>query len=185
MFQLCPTSIAYRWGSTEEDRRRIYPCDKYIAAADDTIYRAVTVDAPPATVFRWLCQLRNAPYSYDWIDNAGKQSPQTLTPGLEKLENGQNFMSIFTLIAFETNSQITLEVTKSSAVKMFGRIICTYAVIGRGDGSSRLVVKLLVQRPGGFLGFVAAFLPWGDLIMMRRQLLNLRYLAETVAVSPR
>lgn len=179
MFQLCPISIAYRWGSTEEERRRIYPCDKYLTVADDIIYRAVTVDAPPAVVFRWLCQLRDAPYSYDWIDNGGKKSPPTLTPGLEKLKAGQNFMSIFTLLEFETNAHITLEVTKPSAVKVFGRLVGTYAVVALPDGKSRLVVKLLVQRPQGLMGFIAAFLPWGDLIMMRRQLLNLKHLAES------
>jgi hypothetical protein len=88
-------------------------------------------------------------------------------------------MSIFTLLEFETDSHITLEVTKPSAVKVFGRLVGTYAVVALPDAKSRLVVKLLVQRPPGLIGLAAVILPWGDLIMMRRQLLDLKQLAET------
>jgi hypothetical protein len=46
-------------------------------------------------------------------------------------------------------------------------------------GSCRLVVKLAVVWPSGFHGVVMrSLLPAGDLVMMRRQLLNLKALAE-------
>jgi hypothetical protein len=41
------------------------------------------------------------------------------------------------------------------------------------------VVKLLVRHPARFPGaWLRPFLPAGDLIMMRKQLLNLKHLAE-------
>ena len=48
-----------------------------------------------------------------------------------------------------------------------------------GAERCRLVVKLVVRYPGGVTGtLMRQLLPWGDLVMMRRQLLNLKGLAE-------
>lgn len=56
----------------------------------------------------------------------------------------------------------------------------TYAVTPEGPAGARLVVELLVVSPPGLLGRVLRpVLPLGDLIVMRRQLLNLKALAES------
>lgn len=156
-----------------------FACDGVLADPDDALWRAVTVDAPAAVVFRWLCQLRVAPYSYDLIDNLGRRSPQQLTPGLAELEAGQRVMTIFTLVSFERDAQITVRITRARARRIFGDVVVTYAVLRAGDGGTRLVAKLVVRHARGPVGWLMrAVLPWGDLVMMRRQLLNLRRLAE-------
>jgi hypothetical protein len=155
-----------------------FPCDRHLPGADAAYFRAVDVDAPPATMFRWLCQLRAAPYSYDWVDNRGRRSPRELTPGLEQLEVGQTVMTIFALVEFEPGRQLTLLLRR--ARRPFGEVAVTYMVLPSREGHSRLVVKLLVRFPGGRYGawVLRPLLPWGDLVMMRRQLLNLTALAE-------
>ena len=72
-----------------------FPCDRYLFPFDGAYFRAVEVQAPAPLVFRWLCQLRVAPYSYDWIDNCGRQSPRQLISGMENLQVGQSVMMIF------------------------------------------------------------------------------------------
>src|SRR5262249_6937940 len=67
------------WGSTPAERRMQFPCDRHLPACDDALFRAVSVAAPAPLLFRWLCQLRVAPYSYDWLDNFGRRSPRQLT----------------------------------------------------------------------------------------------------------
>ena len=169
-------NIVYNWGSTASERRRPFACDTLLGDADEVLFRAVDVDAETAVVFRWLCQLRVAPYSYDKVDNRGRRSPQTLTPGLERLEVGQRAMSIFTIAEFEQDRSITF----FSQGRVFGRVACTYHVEDRGRDHSRLLVKMRVshnRRRLAGLPMRLLLVP-GDLLMMRRQLLNLKALAE-------
>ena len=178
------SSISETWGTEPEERGLAFPCDDMIHQPDDALYRGVTVNAPQATVFRWLCQMRAAPYSYDWLDNGGRQSPRELTAGLENLVIGQDVMRIFKLTAFEQDRHLTLRLkAKSSASEAFGDIAVSYVLVPIGDDrlmrSCRLLVKLIVKHPPGLYGrIMRTVLPWGDLIMMRRQLLNFKRMAE-------
>lgn len=177
-------SISATWGTEPQERSRAFPCDGMISQPDATLFRGVTIDAAPDIVFRWLCQMRAAPYSYDWIDNGGVPSPRQLTPGLDELAVGQPVMRIFTLVSFKRDSHLTLRLkAKSSASQTFGDIAVSYVILPPLENGprnrSRLLVKLIAKYPRSFRGrALRALLPWGDLIMMRRQLLNLKQLAE-------
>jgi hypothetical protein len=172
-------AVVRTWGSRPAERAESYPCDALLTDPDDVLFRAVTVEASAAALFRWLCQLRTAPYSYDWIDNLGRRSPRRLVAGLEQLAVGQPVMRIFRLAGFETDRHLTLRLTDPAAVRLFGEIAGTYRVEPLGDHRCRLVVKLLVRHPQRFPGtWLRRLLPAGDLIMMRKQLLNLKGLAE-------
>lgn len=173
-------SISRNWGTTKAERGLTFPCDSLISNPDAALYRGVTINAPAKIVFRWLCQMRVAPYSYDWIDNGGRRSPNELTPGLESLAIGQEIMRIFTLVDFERNRHITIRLKRASrASRTFGDIAISYFLVPRAPDSCRLVVKLIPKYlPGVWGGLMSALLPWGDLIMMRRQLLNFKQLAE-------
>ncbi|MEA2308122.1 MAG: hypothetical protein QOI65_408 [Thermoleophilaceae bacterium] len=149
---------AHSWGSTESERALSLPCDDLIPEAPIVLNRAVDVDAPPPTVFRWLCQLRTAPYSYDLIDNFGRRSPRELTPGLERLEPGQRFMTIFRLASFEQDRSITLVRGSGLAV--------SYAAL---EGRLLMRIRSRTRR---------SLLPYLDLPMARKQLLTLAGLAE-------
>ena len=168
------TSVVETWGSTPHERQAHYPCDDLIDRPD-ALFRAVDVGAPAAMVFRWLLQLRQAPYSYDWLDNGGRRSPRHLSDGLDRLEVGHTFMRIFRLASFEDGRSITLD----STTALFGRVVVTYRVVPVGAYQSRLVAKLIVSGPPGLRGWVMGrLLPAGDLLMMRKQLLTLKALAE-------
>jgi hypothetical protein len=168
------------WGTDERERELSYPCDRFIAEPDAALYRGVTIDASPGVVFRWLCQMRVAPYSYDWIDNLGRKSPGQLTPGMEDLAIGQDVMTIFDLVDFEIDRQVTIRIKpKSIASRVFGDAIASYLIVPSGEQTCRLLVKLVGRYPPGVKGLLMRnFLPLGDLIMMRRQLLNFKQLAE-------
>jgi hypothetical protein len=172
-------SLATTWGTRPEERGGRWPCDALAGPGAIALWRGTDAAAPAARVYRWLCQLRAAPYSYDWIDNGGRRSPRELTPGLERLEVGQPFM-IFELASFVWGDHLTFATRHGSrAERLFGRVVGTYRVVPTGPASARLLVKLCFEAPPGLRGrLVAALLPWGDLVMMRKQLRTLARLAE-------
>jgi hypothetical protein len=166
----------WTWGSHAEEREQPFPCDDVMPDPDVVAWRAVDVEAPASVLFRWLCQLRVAPYSYDWIDNFGRRSPRQLIPSLNELAVGQRMMSIFEIVDFATDSHITLRM-RPGRLGMEGAV--TYQVVPVGPDRSRLVVKVVMRTPRVLRQFLAV----GDFIMMRKQLLTLRHLAETTAAA--
>ena len=168
------------WGTDARDHEHEFPCDELVAEPTMTAFRAVDVEAPVAVTYRWLCQMRVAPYSYDKLDNWGRQSPQELIPGLERLELDQRWMQIFKLVGFEPGRSITL----LSNGPVFGKVGITYLAVPNDEDRSRIVVKVQCRTPSGLLGrLIGLILPPGDLVMMRRQLLNLASLARRTPLS--
>ena len=170
-------TIATAWGVTGSEQRRSYPCDDLVPAPARRLFRGVDVAAPPDVVFRWVCQFRVAPYSYDWIDNGGRRSPRVPVPWTWDLEVGQTFSGIFTLVSFAPGDHLTVRMNPSGA-RLFGDVAVTYAVLPAGPARTRLVAVLRSPEPTTRLGAVGAWLlAWGDLVMMRKQLLTFARLA--------
>jgi hypothetical protein len=169
------SAVIDAWGSNASERAEHYPCDDLIDGPRNELFRAVDVNAPAAVLFRWLCQLRVAPYSYDLLDNLGRRSPRELTPGVDELAVGQPVMTIFRLVSFEPGRSVTVD----ARTTLFGHLAVTYRVVQVGDQRCRLVAKLAVAPRHGYLAWVMdRVLPAGDLVMMRKQLLTLKSLAE-------
>jgi hypothetical protein len=182
MTDLARLPVAFRWGSLPSEWRESFPCDPLLPVADHVLHRGIDVAAPAPLVFRWVCQLKVAPYSYDWLDNFGRSSPRRLTPGAERLTVGEQVMTIFELATFEPDRHLTLRLAHRRAVALFGEIAITYRVGAAGPSRSRLAVRMRVRYPPGRYGAVVRRLfPYGDAFMMRRQLFTLRTLAERQA----
>jgi hypothetical protein len=164
--------IGDRWGVTDAEVARHYPCDAFVAAPAMQAWRGVTVRAPAARVWPWVTQVRLAPYSYDWIDNLGGRSPRELR-GLAEPRVGEQF----TAVGGRPQGRIvSVEVGQQVTGRLLGCFI-TYLLVPEG-ASTRLLMKLVMSR-GSRL--IAPALCLGDLVMARRQLLNLKRLAERVA----
>ena len=169
------SGLPERWGVTDAEAAARYGCDRLRPDAPGRWLRGVDVAAPVDVAFRWLCQLRAAPYSYDLVDNLGRRSPRTLTPGLDELAVGQRVATVFRLHSSVPGHELTLVLPPGPVARASGDMVVSYAALpGARAGTSRLVAVLRVQalpRP------VAAALCWGDLVMMRKQLLTLAELA--------
>jgi hypothetical protein len=173
------------WGSTPAERDDRYRCDDLVAGRRIVLVRAVDVAAPAPLAFRWVGQLRRAPYSYDLLDNGGRRSPRELDPALGPPRVGERAMTIFAVAGVVPGRELTLRLLRPTGRAapllraVWSPAAVTYRVSPRAGGGSRIVVRYVTGDPGGPLGWVLrTLLPPGDLLMMRRQLLTLRALAE-------
>lgn len=166
------------WGATSAEVLRDYPADRLLTGRTRALTRAVPVAAPQELAWRWLCQIAVAPYSYDLLDNRGRRSPRELTPGADDLRVGQ-LMMIFRLTSYEPGHHWT-GVTTPAASRLFGPVAVTYAAEPDGTDAtaSRMVCRLVCEVEGPVARLRAPLLAWGDLVMMRKELLTLRSLAE-------
>lgn len=161
--------IGDRWGVTDGETLRRYPCDDFVDSPAVRAWRAVSVEAPAPAVWPWVAQIRLAPYSYDWIDNLGHRSPRTLA-GLPEPRVGE----AFTAVGGRAQGRI---VSVEPGVQLTGTILgafMSYVLAPEPDGTTRLLLKVVMRGPR----WAAAALCVGDLVMARRQLLNLKRLAE-------
>ncbi len=161
------------WGATSAEVVRDYPADLLIEGPAIAMTRAVSVAASVETTWRWLCQLSVAPYSYDWVDNLGRRSPRELTPGADDLVVGQKIVKVYDLVSFDAPYQWTGLAQ--------GWMAATYAVEPdpHGDDSYRLVCRMTAAAGSPLTRLRARALAWGDTVMVRKQLLTLRALAES------
>ena len=166
--------IGDRWGVSAEEVARHYPCDDVVPAPDLQAWRGVTVHARSSDVWPWVTQIRLAPYSYDWIDNLGRRSPQELRD-LAEPAVGEHFTTAGgrpagRILSVDPGVQLT--------ARIMGAVM-SYVLVPT-ERSTRLLLKV-VGAPGRW---VAPWLSVGDLVMARRQLLNLKRLAERSTSRP-
>lgn len=80
-----------RWGATDEEIERPMPGDEIVQRPGFNATRAITIEAPPEEVWPWIVQIgfgRAGWYTYDWIDNLGRPSADSVVPELQHLEVG-------------------------------------------------------------------------------------------------
>jgi hypothetical protein len=163
--------LGQRWGVTEQEVVRAYPCDDLLSSPVLSVWRGVTVHAPAQEVWPWLCQLRLAPYSYDWLDNLGRRSPRELR-GLPDPKPGERFSSVGG--RFGVGRVLSVVHEEHLTASIMGAVM-SYVLIPQGD-ATRLVLKIVMRRDRWYASAAAV----GDLPMARRQLKNLKARAESI-----
>lgn len=158
-----------RWGVSDAETRRRYPCDDLVTVPTLQAWRGVSVQAPVEAVWPWVRQIRLAPYSYDWIDNLGRRSPRELADLADPVA-GDRFTSsggrgVGRVLSADPPHQLTATIMGA---------VMSYLLVPGERGSTRLLLKVVARpRRGTAVGLCV-----GDLLMARRQLLNLKALAE-------
>jgi len=81
-----------RWGASDAEVSRELPGDELVGRPDFNATRAVSIQAPPWEVWKWIIQIgsgRAGWYSIDWIDNGGKPSSSEVILEHQVIFSGQ------------------------------------------------------------------------------------------------
>ena len=162
--------IGDRWGVTDDEVARRFPCDEWTRTPTLVAWRGVTVNTSADDLWPWVAQVRLAPYSYDWIDNRGRRSPRTVV-GLPEPAVGDPFTR-------SAGVDLGLILSVEPPYQLTGRIAGVVISYVLEQPTSAAVTRLLMKLSGHVAWPLAPLLSLGDLIMARRQLLNWKRLAE-------
>lgn len=178
-------ALPWDWGCTPAELALELPCDDLVAGRTLHLDRAVACAAPAAWGFRWLQQLALAPYSYDWVDNLGRRSPQQLDPATAETRVGQRMATVYVVTSVDPGRSWTGRLSERGE-RLSGPLSVTYAahpVPGGGPDACRLHCRMVVPGRTRAQRARAAALAWGDLVMIRKQLHQLAALAARDAAA--
>ena len=145
------------------------------------LLRSIEIRANAPDIFIWLKQLRVSPYSYDFIDNRCRKSPDYIIENLPPLKVNTHFLLAFHILEFEENSFLVCRFCEpiNPPVNLYMKdMFIEYRIIEQGT-KSKLWCKIKgyynsdISSKGFF--FIFSIL---NKIMMSRQLKNIKKLSE-------
>jgi hypothetical protein len=150
------------------------------------LLRRIEINASASFIFIWLKQLRIAPYSFDFVDNRCKKSPDYIIQNLPPLKIFTHFLLAFHIKDFEENSFIASRFCEpiNSPVNLYMRdMYIEYRI------EEKAVKNILWCKIKGYFnndisskGFFFIFSVVNK-IMMERQLSNIKKLSELSAAG--
>jgi hypothetical protein len=182
------------WGATAEERAASLPGDEFIATPIYRSTRAITIDAPPESIWPWLVQMgmgRGGWYSYDkWValvSSDSAESAQTIIPELQDLQLGDPVdlikQMVFSVRQLDVNHALVLHADEHQVPMQPWVKTWAFVLRPQGDGSTRLVVRESSAWSMKYVGVLTAVTNWFWFFAARRQLINLKRLAESAATS--
>ena len=171
------------WGATSEEAASRLPGDELLEDTDGVSTRAITIDAPAASVWPWLAQMGPSPrggaYTYDWIENLlglNMHSADRVLPEFQHPQVGDT-------LGLGSNRML-LERVESGYVLVWrsedGNWVWTF-VLEEHDGATRLISRNRFRLPT--LAARIGMLPMepGSLVMERKMLRGIQERAERLA----
>jgi hypothetical protein len=150
------------------------------------LLRSIEIKATASDIFVWLKQLRIAPYSYDFVDNRGKKSPDYIIQNLPPLKIANHFLLAFHIKEFEENSFIACRYCEpiNSPVNLYLRDMYIEYRIEKKAANTILWCKIKghINTDISSRGFFFIF-SMINKIMMERQLSNIKKLSELTAAG--
>jgi proline iminopeptidase len=175
------TRRTMHWGATPAERARRMPGDEYLTGDSPTLVamtRAVTIDAPPETVWPWLAQLGRGAgwYSVERLDNGGRMSARHIVSWIPAPRLG-DASTIGYLRRVVPGRELTWWVSGAPWLGSSTRLAMDIQ-LSPADGGSRLVIRISGDATGGMPRLLLAVFRFIDSVMAWRQLLGIKRRVE-------
>jgi hypothetical protein len=172
-----------RWGATAEEVARPMLGDGVVSRPSFNATRAVTVNARPEHIYPWIAQMglgRAGWYSYDVLDNLGRESAETVVAEWQVVKPGD-------MVPMSPDG------TQGMLVKEFEPDVRMLWWDGKGDttwlwelcpideGGTRLITRVRMRYR--WVSLAAAFnllIEFADWPMMRKCILGIKRRAEAL-----
>jgi hypothetical protein len=172
------------WGATSEEAAARLPGDELLENADGVSTRAITIDAPAASVWPWLAQMGPSPrggaYTYDWIENLLGLDMHSVDGILSDFQHPE----VGDTISLGPN-QMRLERIEPPHVLAWrsedGNWVWTFVLEEQDGITTRLVSRNRFRLPTRVARIGMLPMEPGSLVMERRMLRGIKERAERLA----
>ncbi len=169
------------WGARPAECARDLPGDDFLADGPPTrtvMTRAISIAAPPETVWPWLAQLGRGAgwYSYDLLDNGRRVSARHIVSWIPEPALG-DASPIGYLRHIEPGRSLVWWIRGVSFAGAVARLAVAIVVEAEGGGS-RLIIRNSADAVGSAARPALAVFRFVDSIMAQRQLLGIRRRAQ-------
>ncbi|MGO9085903.1 MAG: DUF2934 domain-containing protein [Candidatus Sulfotelmatobacter sp.] len=171
-----------RWGATNQEVALAMPGDEIVERPTFNATRAITIEAQPEEIWRWLVQVgckRAGWYSYDWIDNLGIPSAERILPEFQNLRVGD----IVPMSPDGKRGLVVSTIDANRSMLWVGKnVTWAWRLYKLDERHTRLVtrVHMRYEWASPWVLFDLLFDP-GDFVMMRKMLLGIKQRAEAGA----
>ena len=180
-----------RWGATDEEIAMELPGDDIVDRPNMNSTRAITVNAAPEDIWPWLVQMgkgRGGLYSYDWLDIAfhylDRPSSEEILPEFQHLDVGDlipmgcndTTSDDFYVHVVEPNRALVIGANEGT---MRDKVSWAIVLEPIEHNKTRLIMRVRGDVEMNAKGIVLyALMDPAAFIMLRKQMLNLKRLAE-------
>jgi hypothetical protein len=169
------------WGATKNEIDLILPGDNLVLTTNFNATRAITINASPEIIWRWLIQIgskRAGWYSIDWIDNDGIKSSDKILEEFQDIEIGQ-----FIPFTPDVKNGMWIKDFKNYHymlwVDKIGNATWLWYLMADGKNKTRLLTRLKTKYVWrGFWIIYYLLYDIGDIIMMRKCMKGIKRRAE-------
>jgi hypothetical protein len=150
------------------------------------LLRHIEIKATRSEIFTWLKQLRVAPYSYDFIDNRFRESPDYIIENLPPLKVNTHFLLAFHIYAFREDSFIAGRFCQpiNPPLNLYmNDMFVEYRIAEQGSETMLWCkIKAFINSGLSSKGFFAIF-SVANKIMMTKQIRKIKKLSERLSTG--